>query len=211
MDKRLAVFDLDGTLTRHDTMFLFLRYVSGSWLNYVLRMFVALPVLAAYALGLRSGSVCKLDLLNRFLQSIEPCDLAEKCAGFVGCIDRDLRPAAASMIKCLKDEGFTTVLCSASPSLWLKPWGRAAGFDYVVCTELERNVAGKFLYRTPNCKGDEKVRRLQALFGSRLTIDMAFGDSSDDRPMLAIARKAYMNPDFRMLLKSGLSGFSDGK
>lgn len=211
MDKRLAVFDLDGTLTRHDTMFLFLRYVSGSWLNYVMRMFKAFPVLSAYVLGLRSASVCKLDLLNRFLQSIEPCVLAEKCAGFAECVDRDLRPGAASMIKGLKDEGFTIALCSASPSLWVKPWGSAVGFDYVVCTELERTGAGKFVYRTPNCKGDEKVRRLKRLFGNDFTIDMAFGDSPSDKPLLSIARKAYMNPDFKKILKSLISGSSDSK
>lgn len=211
MDKRLAVFDLDGTLTRHDTMFLFLRYVSGSWLNYVLRMVMALPVLAAYALGLRSASVCKLDLLNMFLQTEKPLDLAAKSEEFAGCINRNLRQDALAMLESLKAAGFTMVLCSASPSLWVKHWGSATGFDYVVCTELERNGAGKFFYRTPNCKGDEKVRRLKCLFGNDFTIDMAFGDSPSDKPLLSIARRAYMNPDFKKILKTLLSGCTDSK
>ena len=39
----------------------------------------------------------------------------------------------------------------------------------------------------PNCRADEKVRRLAALFGDPPVLDWAYGDSPDDRAMLARA------------------------
>ena len=47
----LAVFDLDGTLTRGDTLFAFLRFVTGVG-DFVLRLPRALPALVGLVLGL---------------------------------------------------------------------------------------------------------------------------------------------------------------
>ena len=44
--------------------------------------------------------------------------------------------------------------------------------------------------RGANCRGPEKVRRLQAEFGDKVRLDAAYGDSDGDREMLAIAEEA---------------------
>jgi phosphatidylglycerophosphatase C len=58
-----------------------------------------------------------------------------------------------------------------------------------VATELEV-VDGQLTGRLAggNCRGDEKVRRLAALFGDPAPLAWAYGDSRDDRPLLAAAR-----------------------
>jgi phosphatidylglycerophosphatase C len=39
----------------------------------------------------------------------------------------------------------------------------------------------------PNCRGPEKVVRLQAAFGQDVRLAAAYGDTAGDREMLAIA------------------------
>jgi len=46
-------------------------------------------------------------------------------------------------------------------------------------------VAGAFL--TPNCRGPEKVARLKAELGDDVELKAAYGDTSGDREMLAMA------------------------
>ncbi|MDB5447022.1 MAG: family hydrolase, partial [Phenylobacterium sp.] len=45
-------------------------------------------------------------------------------------------------------------------------------------------------FATPNCRGPEKAARLQARFGPDVRLEAAYGDTSGDREMLAIARTA---------------------
>ena len=42
----------------------------------------------------------------------------------------------------------------------------------------------------PNCRGPEKVARLQAVFGNGVRLDAAYGDTSGDTAMLALADEA---------------------
>ena len=46
----------------------------------------------------------------------------------------------------------------------------------------------------PNCRAEEKVRRLNAAFGPDLKLAAAYGDTSGDTEMLAIADE----PGFRI-------------
>ncbi|HEX5262904.1 MAG TPA: haloacid dehalogenase-like hydrolase, partial [Phenylobacterium sp.] len=45
-------------------------------------------------------------------------------------------------------------------------------------------------FATPNCRGPEKVVRLKAAFGPDIEVKAAYGDTSGDREMLAIAEIA---------------------
>ena len=53
--------------------------------------------------------------------------------------------------------------------------------------EARAAVTGAFA--TPNCRGSEKVRRLQAVFGEEVRLRAAYGDTSGDTEMLAIAEE----------------------
>ena len=46
----------------------------------------------------------------------------------------------------------------------------------------------------PNCRGEEKVRRLRAAYGDDVRLAAAYGDTSGDTEMLAIADE----PGFRV-------------
>ena len=85
---------------------------------------------------------------------------------------------------------------TASPTIVVRPFAEILGADELIGTELayddEDRVTGAFA--TPNCRGPEKVVRLEARFGPGLRLEAAYGDTAGDREMLAIAE----NPGYRV-------------
>jgi phosphatidylglycerophosphatase C len=81
------------------------------------------------------------------------------------------------------------VIVTASPELTVAPFARDLGADALIGTRLaldpQDRIAGGFLGE--NCRGPEKVRRLREAFGPGLRLAAAYGDTSGDRDMLAIA------------------------
>ena len=195
-----AVFDFDGTLTRHDSMWRFFRHVNGA-VRFALKFVRATPWFMAYFMNLRDSSECKLGAINAFIGSVPPEKLKQKTAEFAILLQEDMRPGALDYLRLLKSRGFRCALCSASASLWVEDWARQAGFDVLIATELERGADGKFRYSTPNCKNDEKVRRLREAGILRAgNYTEAYGDSPLDAPMLRAANRSFLKPDFAALL-----------
>ncbi|MCZ7535193.1 MAG: HAD-IB family phosphatase [Acidimicrobiia bacterium] len=82
-------------------------------------------------------------------------------------------------------------MVSASLDTYLGEVGRRLGVDTVICTKLEVGSDGAYTGRMDggNCRGAEKARRLTAHLDSvgGATLGWAYGDSSGDREMLAMA------------------------
>lgn len=91
----------------------------------------------------------------------------------------------------LRAEGYQIAIVSASISLWIIPWAEKHGIDVVIATEAEidyknHQLTGRF--STPNCFGDEKVKRIREFFPDIDKLhSVAFSDSRSDIPMLHIA------------------------
>jgi phosphatidylglycerophosphatase C len=87
------------------------------------------------------------------------------------------------------DEGHEVVLVTASLAPYAEPLGRRLGASRVIATDLEVDGGGRLTGRLAgaNCRGEEKVRRLTAVYGDPPPLTWAYGDSPDDRPMLAHA------------------------
>ena len=124
----------------------------------------------------------------------------EKCDAFAS---RDLpsliRPGALEEIKKLQAENVEIVIVSASADNWISGWTKNMQVK-LIATSLEVNrghLTGNILGQ--NCHGEEKVRRIRAAYDLSLYGEIyAYGDSSGDRPMLALATKAFYKP-FRNL------------
>ena len=81
-------------------------------------------------------------------------------------------------------------------NMWLEPWARMNGFE-LLCTQAEWTTDGKYSgqFATPNCHGPEKVRRLmEVVEPGEYEAVLAFGDSSGDKEMLALASEAHFKP-----------------
>src|SRR5206468_1620678 len=91
-----------------------------------------------------------------------------------------------------REKGALLVIVTASPSIVVEPFARRLEAHALVGTEFafdaRDRVTGDF--STANCRGPEKVLRLQARFGPGVRLAAAYGDTSGDREMLAIADTA---------------------
>lgn len=189
----VAVFDFDGTLTRSDSLLPFLKYIAGVWRFYG-GLIVLSPVLLGYVLRLIPNDLAKRWVLAYFLRGMTTAELAPKGRRFAEeVLPGLLRPEAVERLQWHRAQGHRTVLVSASLEVYLQPWGRAMGFDHVLGTRLA--VKGARLtghFDGENCYGPQKVERLTSWLGDLSQHDLyAYGDSSGDRELLAVATTPY--------------------
>ena len=192
----VAAFDFDGTLTWRDTLGPFLRRLVGTP-GYLWLLFACSPWLIAFVLRLTSNHRAKARLLQAALAG-RSVDEVVRCAR--AYVQHDLplqwRPWALQRLVEHQRQGHRCVLVSASTSPYMHLVGESLGVDAVLCTEMDV-LDGRYSGRmtTPNCHGEEKVRRLQAWlaqqYGDNVAELHAYGDTSGDLPMLRLARHAW--------------------
>ena len=189
----LAVFDFDGTLTRRDSLLPFLWQVVGP-VQFTWNVLVLVPTLLRYATGAMDNGPAKERVLGQFLggRSVEEIRfIAESFAAET--IPSLLDPEAMGRLRWHQEQGHTTVLASASPELYVRPWAEAEGFDEALGTRLETEE-GVFTghFATPNCHGPEKPRRLEAAgFDLGGATVYAYGNSRGDRELLEMADHGF--------------------
>ena len=85
-----------------------------------------------------------------------------------------------------KRRGARLVIVTASPELLVAPFGRALGAEIVIGTRLATDAEGRITgdFDGANCRGAEKVARLEAVFGAGVRLQGAYGDTAGDREML---------------------------
>lgn len=191
----VAAFDFDGTLSRRDTFLPFLQRVCGAQ-----RLYRALarsgPSLSRMAVGRADRDAVKDALLVRLLAGHPADELAEqgiRYAEFLRGSDR-LRPDTLARARDHLDRGHRLVVVSASPSVYLEPLARALGFEAALTTRLEVDDGGRITGRMVggNCRGPEKVARLEAWLDGASPPVYAYGNSSGDRELLARAHVGVM-------------------
>ena len=188
----LAIFDFDGTITNRDSFRHFLQY-SVTKSDYYRSLIFLSPVLIAYTLGLVPANVAKQKVFARFFggwASERFGALAERYSSSE--IGKIVRPEALKRIAWHQEQGHRVVVVSASISTWLHHWCRAQEVDLVSTeVEIQNNIlTGRF--RTPNCRGSEKVNRLKEHFDfSTIDYVYAYGNSRGDREMLELADEKY--------------------
>ncbi|BCY11597.1 HAD-IB family hydrolase [Actinoplanes sp. L3-i22] len=178
-----AIWDLDGTLTRTDTLVPFLRRVAGT-----AAVFRALAVGTAREMPHRDA--VKALVLQRLLGGR---DLAE--------VDRVARRYAERLMAAQvradslhqwlwhRRNQHRMVIASASPGLYVRHLGRLLGADEVICTEMAV-VNGRLTGAIAggNCRGAEKARRVRAYLAARPAGQVwAYADGEVDRPLLELA------------------------
>ncbi|MDP1566051.1 MAG: HAD-IB family phosphatase, partial [Polaromonas sp.] len=106
------------------------------------------------------------------------------------------QPDMLARLRRHQELGHYCVIVSASPGIYLHEVGSVLGMDGVLCTELA-NQGGALTgdMATPNCHGQEKVRRLKDWLAVRslpqALVLHAYGDSSGDVPLLNLADYAH--------------------
>jgi phosphatidylglycerophosphatase C len=189
----VAAFDFDGTISTCDSLQHFLRSNLG-WSRYALAILRALPWLIACAARLTDRHTAKEHVLRASLGGTPVVQAEGWAARFVESgLPGLLRPEMLARLAWHQAQGHRTVLVSASPSLYLRPWAQKMGFQAALCTELEivdERYTGRLASR--NCWGPEKIRRLEAWWQQDTPVKLyAYGDSRGDAEMLARADVAW--------------------
>ena len=185
---RLVIFDLDGTLTRHDTLatYVFSLLARRPW--QLVRVLGVVPAALAYVLGRIDRGELKGQFLHATLGGRSRGELAQWTEWFVPRLVRHgLRDEARQRLAAHRERGDICVLLSASPDLYVPAIGAALGFGEVVCTGVRWDgdrLDGRL--GTPNRQGPEKTRcleQLRARYPGLLIV--AYGNAASDLDHLA--------------------------
>ena len=204
MRHKVYTFDFDGTLTTRDTLLLFIRFVCGRW-GFVAVFLRYAPLLVLMKLKLYPNWRVKQKVFTHCFGGMTTETFNDYCRSFAqkygSCV---LRPEGLAILRKALDEGATVMIVSASVDNWVRPF-----FDDILTTlssptafvvlgteveAIDGILTGQFKSR--NCYGAEKVRRLSALLPSQREecYIVAFGDSRGDKEMLQYADEAHYKP-----------------
>jgi len=194
--QKTYLFDFDGTLTKGDTLVAFIRYAKG-WRRLIAGFLIFSPWIALMMLHIYNNGRCKERLFRWFFGGMSERDFNETCKRFAKDNARMIRPMALKTICAANDDENPVFVVTASVGNWVRAMLDNYDIDVtVVATELEikdGHVTGFF--STPNCYGEEKVRRLETLITDReKRYIIAFGDSKGDQPMMDFADESHYKP-----------------
>lgn len=192
MPRKVVAFDFDGTLTDRDSFVAFLDFAKGK--AGVAKAFITQPSLLTQYLATKDRGALKSRLLYKLLGPISQEDLEILIRAFTTTIGTGLFRADAIDAwdrHNLPDR--QRVIVTASPQLLVAPFGQMIGADRVIGTRLGFDAQGRLKpdLDGPNCRGAEKMCRLREVYGDRLDLEAAYGDTAGDREMLAAARHGH--------------------
>lgn len=209
---RVAMYDMDRTITRSGTYSGFLIHVARRRQQWRL-LLLPLVGLAGAAYGLRLIDRSRLKAINlrllvgkRFRRA-EIAPLAESYADKV--VARGLHPAALEQIAADREAGYRLLLATASFHLYVDAIARRLGIDDVLATRLDEPDGADHIRARlagDNCYGDAKFARISDWLAANditreATHVRAYSDHVSDHPMLRFADEAVATTPSRGLKK----------
>jgi HAD superfamily hydrolase (TIGR01490 family) len=192
----IAVFDLDGTITRHDT---FVGYLRG-WLRrhpQRRRWWPAAAALLRFVATGRDRGRLKSDLLRAYMAGADRAAVDEWSGEFVAALGGgELCPGALEAIARHRAAGDRLVLLSASVDLYVPRLAERLGFDETICTGVswrEGRLDGALT--SANRRGEEKRRCIAELRTRHAgaTIAAYANSTSDLAHLTAVDRPLLVN------------------
>lgn len=196
--EKLAIFDIDYTLTRKESLMEFYKYIITKDKKNLKFLPRALFSAVMYGMKVYDEKRVKESFL-KFIDKIEEKDLAILAKEFYdNRLSKILYEDGLKMIRDLKAKGYMIVLISASPEFYIKEFYAIDEVDLIIGTKFKFE-GGKFKREMHghNCKGEEKVRRLyKVLEEKNISVDFKnsymFSDSLSDKPLLDLVGNPYL-------------------
>jgi len=193
---QLAVFDLDGTLTRHDTL---LPYVWGFLVSKkpwrIPLLLGVVPAIVGFLFRRVDAGGVKESFIKATLSGSPRSEINAWTAHFVPrLIARGMYAKALEQIAEHRQRGDYLVLMSASTDIYVPAIARALGFTETICTGVRwdgERLNGELA--TPNRKGAEKARCFTALRERHPRhTTVAYGNAASDLPHLRLADQGIL-------------------
>lgn len=216
--QRIAIYDMDRTITVRGTYAAFLMHMARSLAPWRL---VLLPltglVMIGYVLRMvdrgRAKELNQALLIGRRVNRARIMPAVEAYADKV--VAGNIRAGALAQIAKDKAEGCRLLIASASYRLYVEPIARRLGFDAVIATDhftqdvdyIRARIAGE------NCYDVAKLRMIEAWMAAQgiergQAHVRAYSDHVTDAPMLAYADEGFAaNPHARLARLAGLRGW----
>jgi len=190
MDRKLYLFDFDGTLTKKDSLFDFLKFSFSK--SYLINYVVFIPLFVVSKLGIIDSGKVKELFIAKFMKGLSFYEIEKLAQKYFDSNYPDIiHPKADQYIKSLSNYN-DKFLVSASLDFWLKPFADHYGMG-LICTKAEFDEKGFFTgkFATPNCNFVEKKNRIEKEIDLSLYDEIiAFGDTDGDKEMFEIATKS---------------------
>ncbi|OED43398.1 hypothetical protein AB833_03890 [Chromatiales bacterium (ex Bugula neritina AB1)] len=195
--QRIAVFDLDGTISRRDTYLTFLYHCLVKRPQRCVKLPLLPCYVLAYKLGFKSNHWLKARFLKAIAGGLSRAELEEFATSFTQItFDNNIKPEALAELQRLRDSGYMLVLATASFDIYVSKLFDALGMDKLFCTIAEFDADDRLTgeLKTLNCIGEEKARQIKAWLQdtTRAEVDRAYSDSAVDLPLLALAQRAIV-------------------
>lgn len=193
--KKIAFFDFDGTITTKDTLLEVIKHQKGKALFYA-GFLLNTPILIGLKLKMVSNQKAKERMLRHFFRGMDITAFQQNCDKFIDeALPPMIRMDAIGEIQKLKAEGFEVVVVSASPANWIKKWTDTNGLGLIATNLQCANGALTGYIDGINNNAEEKVARINAAYNLAEYQEIyCYGDSSGDKPMLALGTKAFYKP-----------------
>ena len=195
--QRMALYDLDRTVTRAPTFTTFLVHMAASgnrlrllglplWvvamLGYKAKLYGRKP-LKQFGLALLVGRVVRSPALQPRIDAFVARQLA-----------RNIQPGARAQIAADRAAGVRLVLVTAAPEIYAEALARALGFEACIATRHQRDAQGHLLAAIDgeNNYGGQKTAHVAAWLASqgltRSDVHLtAYTDHASDAPILNFA------------------------
>jgi phosphatidylglycerophosphatase C len=200
--RRLALFDLDGTLTRGDTFRGFvLKLLLAHPARWLRAPLLAFPI-AGFMLKLLDRGRLKGSFIHLLFGGMRRGEIEAFARRYATSVMAGyLFPQGLAALRGHLAAGDHVVLLSASPDLYVHEIGKLLGVHQSFCTEihwegdrLDGRLAG------PNRRDQEKVRVLAALRAANPGLPViAYGNSSPDLDHMRLCEEGvYVDADSRL-------------
>ncbi len=214
----LAIFDLDYTLTRR-----------GTWGRFVLQtvkfrphLWVPLLISAGwtqyrYKKGKFPRARVKQAMMRWCMVGKPKAEMLAAADKFArNEVENGLRPGGIAALSAHKGTGDNIMIVSAAVDIIVEAIARRLDIKHFLATDMAWDEDGRLSpdFASPNCYGQEKVRRLKAYFGENPslkqnhTIITMYSDSYSDLDIMQYCDKGIaVNPDRRLAAMAEAHGF----
>jgi HAD superfamily hydrolase (TIGR01490 family) len=199
--KRLAIYDMDRTITARPTFTPFLVHAALT-LNparLLLTPVVVVAMLLYVAKAIDRATLKEWMQTLLLGRSIDPKKLARVVDSFAEKTARgNIRPGALTQIAGDKAAGYTLVLATASYRLYAESIGKRMGFDDVIATNTLVGLDTRIMAKIDgeNCYGPAKLRMVTSwMKNAGIAREEAhirfYSDHVSDAPVLTFADEAF--------------------
>ena len=195
MNKKIAFFDFDGTITFDDSVKSFYKYIYQR--SYLYRYYIEnLHLLILCRFRFINYTILKKRRLVRLINNFSKSFIIKKTSEFyVDFLKKNIKKEALEEINYLKENNFEVVVVSASYNILLKEFCKEFNLGLITNDlEIKNNMfSGEYINKL-DCNFYEKVYRINEKY-DLLKYDeiYVYGDSEGDLEMIKLATNFFYN------------------